>query len=66
MKKSILLLLAFVSIFYLGFAFKSLTSSDGDEKPERRKVTGIGGIFFKCKDPVKLKEWYNTSWYTCR
>ncbi len=22
------------------------------------KVTGIGGIFFKSKDPEKLKEWY--------
>ncbi|MBI5214922.1 MAG: VOC family protein [Ignavibacteriae bacterium] len=25
-----------------------------------KKVTGIGGIFFKCKDPDKMKEWYNT------
>ncbi len=25
-----------------------------------KKVTGIGGIFFKCKDPNKIKEWYNT------
>jgi predicted enzyme related to lactoylglutathione lyase len=25
-----------------------------------KKVTGIGGIFFKCKDPKKMKEWYNT------
>lgn len=24
-----------------------------------KKVTGIGGIFFKCKDPKKAKEWYN-------
>ncbi len=23
-----------------------------------KKVTGIGGIFFKCKDPNKMKEWY--------
>lgn len=22
------------------------------------KVTGIGGIFFKCKNPEKIKEWY--------
>ncbi len=22
------------------------------------KVTGIGGVFFKCKDPNKIKEWY--------
>jgi len=24
-----------------------------------KKVTGIGGVFFKCKDPEKVKEWYN-------
>ncbi|MBS1729359.1 MAG: VOC family protein [Bacteroidetes bacterium] len=23
-----------------------------------KKVTGIGGIFFKCKDPKKMNEWY--------
>ena len=23
-----------------------------------KKVTGIGGIFFKCKDPKKMREWY--------
>lgn len=23
-----------------------------------KKVIGIGGIFFKCKDPKALKEWY--------
>ncbi|WP_336732704.1 VOC family protein [Chryseobacterium sp. VD8] len=25
-----------------------------------KRVTGIGGIFFKCKDPKALKEWYTT------
>lgn len=25
-----------------------------------KKVTGIGGIFFKCKDPFQLREWYQT------
>jgi predicted enzyme related to lactoylglutathione lyase len=23
-----------------------------------KKVTGIGGVFFKCKDPEKMREWY--------
>src|SRR4051812_26139157 len=23
-----------------------------------KKVTGIGGIFFKCKDPDKIRDWY--------
>lgn len=25
----------------------------------KNRVTGIGGIFFKTKDPVAVKEWYN-------
>ena len=25
-----------------------------------KRVTGIGGIFFKCKDPKKMREWYQT------
>ncbi|MEM7162531.1 MAG: VOC family protein [Bacteroidota bacterium] len=25
---------------------------------ENPKVTGLGGIFFKCKDPEATKEWY--------
>ena len=25
-----------------------------------KKVTGIGGVFFKCKDPGKIREWYKT------
>ncbi|NUY79873.1 VOC family protein [Flavobacterium sp. MAH-1] len=25
-----------------------------------KRVTGIGGIFFKCKDPQKMNEWYKT------
>ncbi|HAQ62186.1 TPA: hypothetical protein DCR49_09380 [Candidatus Delongbacteria bacterium] len=31
------------------------------EEPENliKKVAGIGGIFFKSSDPVKLKEWYH-------
>lgn len=25
-----------------------------------KKVTGIGGVFFKCKDPEQVKQWYKT------
>ncbi|MTI19734.1 VOC family protein [Fulvivirga sp. RKSG066] len=25
----------------------------------KKKVTGIGGIFFKCKEPQKIKDWYD-------
>lgn len=27
-------------------------------KKTNKKVTGIGGIFFKCKDVEKMKTWY--------
>lgn len=27
----------------------------------KKKVTGIGGIFFKCEDPAKLKDWYSNN-----
>jgi predicted enzyme related to lactoylglutathione lyase len=23
-----------------------------------KKVTGVGGVFFKCQDPEKVKDWY--------
>ncbi|HTJ11949.1 MAG TPA: VOC family protein [Dinghuibacter sp.] len=25
-----------------------------------KRVIGVGGIFFKCQDPAKMKEWYAT------
>ena len=25
-----------------------------------KRVTGLGGIFFKCQDPEKVKAWYKT------
>jgi predicted enzyme related to lactoylglutathione lyase len=25
-----------------------------------KRVTGIGGVFFKCKDPDSIKTWYKT------
>jgi predicted enzyme related to lactoylglutathione lyase len=59
MKKRIWFTLSLVTTFALGFAFKSLISnSNGDQA--LKKVTGIGGIFFKSKDPKKIREWYHT------
>ena len=45
--------------FLLGFAFNSFISKITNGKSSTKKVTGIGGIFFKCKDPKTLKEWYS-------
>ncbi len=58
MRGRLVLILALAASFSLGFAAKSLVQ-DNAESPLKR-VTGIGGIFFKCKDPGKLKEWYKT------
>jgi uncharacterized protein YndB with AHSA1/START domain/predicted enzyme related to lactoylglutathione lyase len=33
-------------------------TKDFSQKDQEKKVTGIGGIFFKSNDPVKLREWY--------
>ncbi len=30
------------------------------EKATMKRVTGIGGVFFKAKDPAKLRAWYKT------
>jgi predicted enzyme related to lactoylglutathione lyase len=59
MKKRILITLSLITTFALGFAFKSLITNYYGEQPIKR-VTGIGGIFFKCKDPKKIREWYQT------
>lgn len=29
------------------------------ENPSKKKVTGVGGIFFKVKDPAAMRDWYN-------
>jgi len=59
MKKTILAILAFALTFTLGYAFNSITTKENDSK-SIKKVTGLGGIFFKCKDPAKMREWYQT------
>lgn len=61
MKKTSLLILVIATSFCLGFAFKTLITNQTDKQPAVKKVTGIGGIFFKCKDPGKLREWYKTN-----
>src|SRR3954464_13692496 len=57
-KKTIFATLAFSLTFALGFAFNSLLTKTGNRNQSAKKVTGIGGIFFKCKDPKKMREWY--------
>lgn len=60
MKKITLITLGLAISFYFGFAFKSITTNNSNDNIKMKRVTGIGGIFFKCKDPNKMREWYKT------
>lgn len=58
MKKIIIVILALSVSFLLGVTFKTITPSTTIQMKNIKRVTGIGGIFFKCKDPAKMKDWY--------
>jgi predicted enzyme related to lactoylglutathione lyase len=58
MKKKLLLTAAFAACFAVGFAVRSLTLPPTGDGILHKRVTGIGGIFFKCKDPKAVREWY--------
>ena len=53
--KKIIFILCILASFMSGFAFKAVTETKSDDM---KRVTGIGGIFFKSKDPKKMREWY--------
>ena len=57
MTKKIIITFTLVTTFGLGFAFNSLINNKSNTT-KMKKVTGIGGIFFKCKDPKAVNEWY--------
>ena len=61
MKKTTLIILALVISFSFGFALKTIISKQSTGQSKTKKVTGIGGIFFKCKNPKKVREWYETN-----
>lgn len=56
--KNTLVVLALTASFGSGFALNSVLNKTTQQQAKR--VTGIGGIFFKCKDPQKIREWYKT------
>lgn len=57
MKKSLLLILIITISISFGFSLKTIINNKTSTK--MKKVTGIGGVFFKCKDTEKMKDWYN-------
>jgi predicted enzyme related to lactoylglutathione lyase len=60
MKKAIFITLILATTFGLGYPFKTITIYQVSEQSAIKRVRGIGGIFFKCKDPGKVREWYKT------
>jgi predicted enzyme related to lactoylglutathione lyase len=59
MNKTSILILGLVTSFCLGFAVKTIiVKQNNSNTASIKKVTSIGGIFFKCKDPDKMKDWY--------
>ena len=58
MNKAIILIVIIATAFLSGFALKT-TLTQQKETHKMKKVTGIGGVFFKCKDPKKMTEWYH-------
>jgi predicted enzyme related to lactoylglutathione lyase len=61
MNKTAIFILGLVTSFCFGFAFKTIiVKQNNSNTTTMKKVTGIGGIFFKCKDPNKMREWYKT------
>ena len=58
MKKVSFSILLVATSFAFGFAFKSMLVNQSKVNGEIKRVTGIGGIFFKCKDPAVTREWY--------
>jgi predicted enzyme related to lactoylglutathione lyase len=59
-RASAILIALLATSFGLGFAFNNLITNKSSSDATMKKVTSIGGIFFKCKDPNKMKEWYKT------
>ena len=57
-KWKLLLLTAIVLSFGFGMAVNSFIREPSVKKNTMKKVTGIGGIFFKCKNPSEMKQWY--------
>lgn len=59
MKNIFLLLITAIIFFGLGFSYRQNNLQQHEQVSKMKRVNSIGGIFFKCKDPGKIKEWYS-------
>ena len=58
MKNKIVTTVLVLSAFLLGFNSKGMITKQENVKA---RVSGIGGIFFKCKNPTAVREWYKSN-----
>lgn len=58
MKRNTIITIILIGTFLCGYAFNAWTTTTYKTTTEMKKVTGIGGIFFKSKEPKKMTEWY--------
>lgn len=58
MKNLFIIVVMLIASFGFGFKYNSFLN---DKQKSPKKVTGIGGIFFKCNDPKQLREWYKNN-----
>ena len=56
MQYKLTLALIVASSFLAGFVVRGV--QDSNQSQTRPRVSGIGGIFFKCRDPKAIREWY--------
>ena len=62
--KAVNYILVFIVAFGLGFALNEVLMNKKNDSQQKvpndniGRVTGIGGVFFKCEDTQKIKDWY--------
>lgn len=59
MKEKTLIALALILSFGLGFAVNAAITNKQSDEAGLKRVTSIGGIFFKCNEPAKVRQWYS-------
>lgn len=56
--KLITLVMLMAGSFGMGFVAHHYLNTTPETEGDFKRVTGIGGIFFKCKDPKMIRAWY--------
>lgn len=59
MQKRLLISIIILASFALGFKVHQWSQpTSAPLEKDKGRVTGIGGVFFKCKDPKAIRAWY--------